>query len=72
MRTEMYAKDPRTESGLNEDEGFWDSTMDILVRYQPVSMIILLMRLTNFRLPTSANALNMKTNLLKASVVLVV
>lgn len=28
MRTEMYAKDPRTESGLNEDKGGWDSIMD--------------------------------------------
>jgi len=28
MRTDMYAKDPRTESGLNEDKGGWDSIMD--------------------------------------------
>ena len=30
MRTDMYAKDPRSESGLNEDDGFFDATMDIL------------------------------------------
>ena len=30
MRTEMYARDPRSESGLNEDQGGWDSLMDIV------------------------------------------
>ena len=28
MRTDMYAKDPRTESGLNESVGFFDTAMD--------------------------------------------
>ena len=30
MRTDMYAKDPRTESGLNESRGFFDTSMDIM------------------------------------------
>ena len=28
MRTDMYAKDPRTESGLNESDGFFGTAMD--------------------------------------------